>query len=90
MTVDELRSLHEFSSFHRDELARSDQAGCFHCKALFSASRVREWIDDGETAMCPFCHIDAVLPDASVPLTSELLAEMYGLWFERTDSIGAS
>ena len=36
--------------------------GCFHCLGQFEASAVTMWVGRGEaTALCPFCHIDAVL-----------------------------
>jgi hypothetical protein len=34
------------------------------------------------TAICPICSIDAVLGDASVELTAELLEVMHKLFFE--------
>ena len=36
--------------------------GCFYCLAQFEASAVTMWVGrDKATALCPFCHIDAVL-----------------------------
>ena len=71
---------------------KSDVAGCFYCQAFFSPDEISEWVDgrqpetgntdDGVTALCPHCGIDAVLPNA-IPtvLTAELLAEMHAYWF---------
>jgi hypothetical protein len=36
--------------------------GCFCCLQTFPAAEVVDWIDDGETPLCPYCGIDAVLP----------------------------
>jgi hypothetical protein len=85
-------SLHRLCSHNRSLLARSEQAGCFYCEAFFHPSEIVDWIDgrqvetgstdDGVTALCPRCGIDAVLPSAApIGLTSELLAEMNKHWF---------
>jgi hypothetical protein len=89
----DLESLHRFSSRHRDLLARSSQAGCFHCLAIFDPAEIVDWVDgpasvsgdtrEGATALCPRCGIDAVLPSAVVDLDAELLAEMRRHWFAR-------
>ena len=35
--------------------------GCFHCLEVFEATEVIDWIDDGETPLCPRCGVDAVM-----------------------------
>jgi NAD-dependent SIR2 family protein deacetylase len=35
--------------------------GCFHCLQVFEATEVIDWIDDGETPLCPRCGVDAVM-----------------------------
>jgi NAD-dependent SIR2 family protein deacetylase len=35
--------------------------GCFHCLQVFEATTVVDWIDDGETPLCPICGVDAVM-----------------------------
>ena len=35
--------------------------GCFHCLRTFEATSVIDWIDDGETPLCPFCGVDSVM-----------------------------
>ena len=88
----DLRSIHRFSDNHRELLARSDRAGCFYCRTIFDPRLIRDWIDgpqvetgeldDGVTALCPRCGIDAVLPSAApIKLTVDLLAEMHAFWF---------
>jgi hypothetical protein len=36
--------------------------GCFCCLHTFAATEVIDWIDDGDTPLCPFCGMDSVLP----------------------------
>jgi hypothetical protein len=90
----DLESIHKYSDHHRELLARSDRAGCFYCEELFSPTEILDWIDgrqvetgsteDGVTALCPHCGIDAVLPSAAtIPLNAQVLAEMRHHWFDK-------
>ena len=73
---------HEHSSNHRAELERSKSCGCFYCIAIFPPSEIREWIDDGNTAICPYCPVDSVIGSASgYPITKEFLERMHAHWF---------
>ena len=83
----DLESVHKFSTRNRELLARSERGGCFHCQALFDPSEIKDWVDgrevdtgdldDGVTALCPKCGIDAVVPEAApIVLDAALLAEM--------------
>jgi hypothetical protein len=38
------------------------ECGCFCCLQTFPAVEVIDWIDDGDTPLCPYCGIAAVLP----------------------------
>jgi NAD-dependent SIR2 family protein deacetylase len=46
--------------------------GCFHCLEVYEATEVIDWIDDGETPLCPLCGVDAVM--IGVTDLAELLA----------------
>jgi NAD-dependent SIR2 family protein deacetylase len=35
--------------------------GCFHCLQVYEAIEVIDWIDDGETPLCPRCGVDSVM-----------------------------
>jgi hypothetical protein len=90
----DLESIHKYSNHHRYLLARSERAACFYCRATFTPAEIMDWVDgpqvetgsteDGVTALCPHCGIDAVLPSAApIPLNDEVLAEMHNHWFEK-------
>ena len=77
-----LRVAHKHSSNHRGELEESFQCGCFHCKSFFKPTKIKEWIDEGTTAMCPKCGIDSVIGDASnFDITEKFLDSMHQAWF---------
>ena len=79
----DLRRAHGHSSRHFDELRRSGLCGCFCCLDVFEFKHIREWIDEGLTAMCPNCGIDSVFGDASgFPITEEFLTAMEARWFD--------
>ena len=73
---------HKRCSYHRDELAKTQTCGCFYCKQVYNPDEIREWIDGQQTALCPKCGIDSVLPEtADLKLTGEFLQKMHDHWF---------
>ena len=54
--------------------------GCFHCLEVYEATEVIDWIDDGETPLCPRCGVDAVM--IGVTDLAELLT-MHRIRFRR-------
>lgn len=78
---EELCRLHDLASRHRQAVQLSALVGCFYCLGLSDPAAIKEWVDKGETALCPRCSIDAVLPGSEVELTAELLQAMKAHWF---------
>jgi hypothetical protein len=77
-----LVSAHELSSHHAHLIRKSARCGCFYCLTTYEPSLISEWIDDADTAICPFCGIDAVIGDASgFPVTEIFLSAMHKFWF---------
>ena len=78
---DHLRA-HGHSLNNREELAKSGVCGCFCCLATYPPSEIVEWIDEGQTAICPKCPVDSVIGSASgYPITVEFLQRMHDYWF---------
>lgn len=89
--------MHKFSANHRALMERSEFAGCFYCEARFDPEEILEWVDvpadavpdanglrRGETAVCPRCGIDSVLPSAApFKWDDALLSDMHAHWFAR-------
>ncbi len=65
LTQSSLESIHRFSHRHRALVEQSKSAGCINCGASFTPADVKIWIDDDQTACCPKCGVDAVLPSAA-------------------------
>lgn len=75
---------HKFSSKHKDMVMQSDKCGCFYCMAIFESKTITRWLTD-DTALCPECGIDSVLPsNAGFSITIDFLKKMHDYWFEST------
>ena len=72
----------EYSIRNRDGLLPGTQAACYHCLNVFPAEEVTEFTDAEETALCPKCGIDAVLPQhAGYSFEKDNLIRMRAFWF---------
>ena len=79
---EDVTEAHKLCTCHRDALTYADKCGCFYCKSIYDPRKITEWVDDGKTALCPYCGIDAVIPDTEeYPLTTAFLKKMYRKWF---------
>ena len=78
-----LRQAHDCSIRNKRQLEQSKLCGCFSCCEIFPPSEITDYISDEEpTAECPYCHIDAVIGDASgFPITEDFLRKMMHRWF---------
>lgn len=65
----------------RPQLEASRWVGCFYCLMIFRAKSIREWIDDNQTALCPVCQVDSVMPLTAEQFDSDFLPEMRRYWF---------
>ena len=77
----DLIKAHSHSANHRKNIEKSSICGCFYCEKTFSSDIVRDWIDNGQTALCPFCSIDSVVGDFNVSINSDFLKQMKEFWF---------
>ncbi len=79
---DKLNDLHRHCSLNASELEAGKECGCFFCRRMFPAEEVVEFVDDDQTALCPYCGIDSVIvagPD--VKITKELLVALRKKYF---------
>lgn len=79
-----LKQAHKNCSNNRNEVLASEKLGCFYCLEIFSPDKLEDWWEgiDKNTAICPFCSIDSVLPEhPHYPLTEEFLRKMKQFWF---------
>jgi hypothetical protein len=43
-------------------LEKVSECACYYCCKVFQPSEIKEWVDKNDTALCPHCGVDAVLP----------------------------
>jgi hypothetical protein len=79
LTDHQLAKLHERCDLHFNELALHKVACCFYCIEAISFDKITEWTDCGLTAICPKCHVDAVLPGI---YRVGILEQMHKRYFE--------
>ena len=92
LTSADLEAIQRHCKRHRPLVEQSARAGCLHCGASFPTSEIRDWIEErgaaggqegGETAKCPRCGMESVLPSAApVMLSEQMLAALRTFWFK--------
>ena len=76
---------HQYSVSNKQTVLSSEKCGCFFCNQIFDSNLITDfYIQDekGETAICPFCGVDSILPDSKVELSAQVLEDMHKLWFD--------
>ena len=81
-----MNAFYTLSIRNEESIRKSNLCGCFHCISILAATDVKSSAmvvekDGFKTAICPICGIDAVLGDASVEITAEILEALNGLYF---------
>ncbi len=67
---------------------RNPKIGCYYCINFINPKDIIEWIDNGETAMCPLCGIDAIIVQTpwNPVLTEEILSDLNNEYFDNYDN----
>lgn len=77
----QMERLHAYASHNKEMIASSDRCYCFHCKSVFESGEVERYLAE-ETALCPKCGIDSVIPDSIDEKIDEvIISEMHDYWF---------
>lgn len=59
----DFRTASELSLKNRSMIKEGVPCGCYFCLQIIDGSVIEEWTDNGETALCPRCTIDAIIPN---------------------------
>lgn len=82
VNTETLKAAHKKTFKNKANVLASEKCGCFYCCNVFTSSEISTWADNGETAVCPKCGCDSVLPsNVGFPLTDEFLGDMYTHYF---------
>jgi hypothetical protein len=52
---------------NRVALAEHAECSCYSCQQVIEVSKVKRYVDGGQTALCPECLVDALLPGRMTP-----------------------
>ena len=78
----DLLKAHDYSFRNRKQLEKDKKCGCFHCCKIFNPKDIKEWCDEADTAICPYCGIDSVIGESSgFPINEKFLNDMKKHWF---------
>ena len=87
----ELLDAYNCARNNKEQIQQSEMCGCFSCKNRFYSYQIDHWIltEEGDTALCPYCYIEAVLGEKSGhPITDEFLTAMNELWYAGDYDVG--
>ena len=76
-----LQQAYEHSRLNRRFMGAGAVCRCFHCLSAFPADQIQCWVDDGDTALCPNCGVDAVLSSHADDLLDALIQRLQTLYF---------
>ena len=77
-----IRQAAKFAMHNKKELLNAVICGCFHCMTIFDPKEIKEWTDENDTAICPFCNNDAILSETDdIHLDKETLNKLNVYWF---------
>ncbi len=77
-----LEKIHAYSSNNRDLIENSEKCYCFHCKKIIESKEITNYLVDENTALCPYCFVDAIIPDnIDEDINEELIEDMNKYWF---------
>lgn len=84
LSEEEIQDLRTLNRATPDELKASVDIGCYSCSSVFTYQEIDQFVNLGNTALCPFCGIDAVIPIRDLPkgYVSRILQQMSAYYFE--------
>ncbi len=78
----DIRKMAKFAMHNKEQLIGAENCGCYHCMTLFQPKEIKEWTDNGTTAICPNCNVDAVLADGpDLQMDKDVLMKINKYWF---------
>lgn len=87
---DDLTSTHRGARNNKQSIESGGTCGCFYCLNTFQPSRIEKWIDNGVTALCPICGVDAVLSSNVSSVDPSFLRRMHDRWFGQSKKFDAA
>lgn len=79
----EIRMAPKFAIHNKARLSVVSECACYYCYKVFPPSEIKEWTDkEGDTALCPHCNIDAIIPvNEESEKDQAFLTKVHEYWF---------
>ncbi len=78
----QLNKLQAYSSHNKKMIDVSEKCYCYYCKSSMESSEIADYADEGQTAKCPNCGSETVIPDGiDEYVDDKIIAEMNEYWF---------
>jgi len=78
---EELYGVAGLSKNNREKIKENGRCGCYYCVSVFKGDKITQWTNIGETALCPNCVIDAVIPNET---NIDFLWKAHTYWFNES------
>ena len=81
-----MTSYMKYATLNKQAIDNSSQCACIYCYKLMKPSEITEYCSDKdpitnkfikETAMCPYCGIDSIIPNSLVNYTKNDLVKWH-------------
>ena len=76
-----IRQVYGYSRLNRHLMTPGAFCRCFHCLHAFHSEQITQWVDEGRTAICPICGVDAVLSAHAEALSDALIRQLHATYF---------
>lgn len=69
---------------NRRLVEQSTKAGCYCCLKIFDVSEIKNYTDEDQTVICPYCEVDAVVGNmCGFALDEAILKKAQQYWFTK-------
>ena len=77
-----MHKLYAYASHNKQLIENANKCYCFHCMGIFESREISSYVEGEQTALCPTCHIDTVIPDSiDETIDENVITEMHDYWF---------
>ncbi len=87
----------KYTTLNRKHILKSTECACIYCFSRFAPDEIEEYCYDRDkngnvlpdTALCPKCGIDSVVPNKRIKYTDELLIKWHEIGWGNNEDIEA-
>lgn len=73
-----------FAMKNKSIINLSNQVGCFHCEKIVDKTKIENYTDSGQTAICPLCNVDSLIGDAcGFEINEQILSQANKFWYKK-------